>query len=806
MAIVVDPDLLDRYQVIYATSTGSRKLSLSPVGTLRSGSNPVSSGSDGSVTSGSANFVASTAQFVNWGVVPGDVVCIFNSASAGHYPVQSVTNLTTLVLVTGTTESPGENSIGLTETKLIYDIRRAGSGTIVDGVTEQCVYSFSKEEWKLDSAVYGGDDLIRHEFPFEPITSEQFEIGGGTSHDSWSWFNKYTKKKVRTGGWDNKITAGTSTNQWAGIITLGSLQSTAQVYYQQNSVTTAPTNFTFLGPVNEAIDISGSGYDYRTFLKLFVRKKFYTYAGASISDIGVTTLQPIVNRFPLAHALDTAIVALDAQVVGAPPYRTSASLSTGVNGVTNPVTALTGAFTSSGATFITAGVAAGDTLYLPGGTWAGYYTIFSAPTETTLTVDTTEKGTWTNTTSNTFNVGTVTRVSAKTDGVLADVATTTGSLVSAGSNFTTSGVVAGDMVVITEAASPYRGVYKVLSVQNATTLYLDTTDKTFGAASNIDFYVTRAGMYLQSKEEALTIATTTGTLTFAASPTNTLTRTGGSWISDGVTVGTVIGVVNGTNAGKLLTVKTVDSATQLTFVTTDVVLAGTDTINITATDYFKRSVAGTTYAFKWRLFGNGQLATYCYEFIQHQLRQPTDIDYGPNVNRGDVTDLLMSYQAPTGLGLNLIIDNINANDTNNVSYRDATGVNRAFAYVAAGSISFNDNLQTDAAARYVMFFTNDNSGDNLGRDYGTPNAIIVQDATSAQIAGNVSGQPSVSFTYDYDGNVQRGATSAGTDAPVTIVAIGLTKAQFVITTGNITRAKGISFSLVSALERNYSNP
>ena len=108
-----------------------------------------------------------------------------------------------------------------------------------------------------------------------------------------------------------------------------------------------------------------------------------------------------------------------------------------------------------------------------------------------------------------------------------------------------------------------------------------------------------------------------------------------------------------------------------------------------------------------------------------------------------------------------------------------------------------------------MFFTNDDAGDNLGRDYGTIDAITVQDDSPADIAGAVpqnAGGSSQAFTYDYDGNVQRGAGSAGSDAPITIVAIGLSVAQYVVATGTIARATGQQYSLVAALERNFSNP
>jgi len=62
-----------------------------------------------------------------------------------------------------------------------------------------------------------------------------------------------------------------------------------------------------------------------------------------------------------------------------------------------------------------------------------------------------------------------------------------------------------------------------------------------------------------------------------------------------------------------------------------------------------------------------------------------------------------------------------------------------------------------------------------------------------------------SFDFDYDGNTQGGRTP-GTDADIVLRAIGLETAQFVESTGTILEAVGQTFSLVSGLERNYSNP
>ena len=80
----------------------------------------------------------------------------------------------------------------------------------------------------------------------------------------------------------------------------------------------------------------------------------------------------------------------------------------------------------------------------------------------------------------------------------------------------------------------------------------------------------------------------------------------------------------------------------------------------------------------------------------------------------------------------------------------------------------------------------------------------MSDTDDAQITGTIGAAASVAFTYDYDGNTQRGAGSAGTDAPVTLVCIGKGTAQFVIATGTISRTTGISITATAALERNYS--
>lgn len=80
--------------------------------------------------------------------------------------------------------------------------------------------------------------------------------------------------------------------------------------------------------------------------------------------------------------------------------------------------------------------------------------------------------------------------------------------------------------------------------------------------------------------------------------------------------------------------------------------------------------------------------------------------------------------------------------------------------------------------------------------------ILSEDLAISEL---VSGASSKTFTFAYDTNVQKRNASSGTNAPVTVVAIGLGTAQYVRATGTITRSTSNTVSLAGALERNYSN-
>jgi hypothetical protein len=229
-----------------------------------------------------------------------------------------------------------------------------------------------------------------------------------------------------------------------------------------------------------------------------------------------------------------------------------------------------------------------------------------------------------------------------------------------------------------------------------------------------------------------------------------------------------------------------------------------------------RTIGGTAYDFKVIINGNNGSAEQIYEFIQHELRQPTSIDSNDNlpVVYGTTAQELLAFVGDTlrtqlvtilGASGGTYIDNFNASDINRLQFTDNTGTIRTFPFTAAGNLLYNDNLQNDADAIYRVFFTNDDAGDNLGNDYGTETAITIEKKDASPLTGNVGGAPSISFDYDYDGNIQRGAGSIATDAPFTAVALGLTTAQFVVTTGTLVRSTSNIINFVSGLERNYTS-
>lgn len=214
-----------------------------------------------------------------------------------------------------------------------------------------------------------------------------------------------------------------------------------------------------------------------------------------------------------------------------------------------------------------------------------------------------------------------------------------------------------------------------------------------------------------------------------------------------------------------------------------------------------RTIAGVSRNFKIIIDGNGATLEQIYTKVQYLLRQETDINTGGTAGPkiGKIQDDLLAFVGDTlETSTSVYIDNILTADSNRIKFKDDSGVFRENLYTAAGTITFNTPL-IGAGSSYRLFFT---SPPGAGNDYGEAGAITVNDATGTPITGTISG-PSVSFTYDYDGNVQGGFTG-GTDRPVTLIGIRPGGGKFVASTGLLTRSKTISLSLVAEVDRVYA--
>lgn len=214
-----------------------------------------------------------------------------------------------------------------------------------------------------------------------------------------------------------------------------------------------------------------------------------------------------------------------------------------------------------------------------------------------------------------------------------------------------------------------------------------------------------------------------------------------------------------------------------------------------------RTIAGVSRNFKIIIDGNGATLEQIYTKVQYLLRQATDINTGGTAGSkiGKIQDDLLAFVGDTlETSTSVYIDNILSADSNRIRFKDDSGVFRENLYTAAGTITFNTPL-IGAGSSYRLFFT---SPPGAGNDYGEAGAITVNDATGTPITGTISG-PSVSFTYDYDANVQGGFTG-GTDRPVTLIGIRPGGGKFVASTGLLTRSKTISLSLVAEVDRVYA--
>jgi hypothetical protein len=197
-------------------------------------------------------------------------------------------------------------------------IQLVAGGALVakDGVTGQCLFSKIKEVIKADST------LIKYALPVrEMIHDESMELING-----WTFADTATVKMIRDCGVAYVNASGVITAMFACIVTLGNVAAGAP-YFTQSSASNASTGaFTHVNTgttfgVNELVqiysDTNGDGtpdYDYRAYIKVFLREQGYTYDEASNADIGYASLTYKKYNFPVTHSVDAGVTKNDATV------------------------------------------------------------------------------------------------------------------------------------------------------------------------------------------------------------------------------------------------------------------------------------------------------------------------------------------------------------------------------------------------------------------------------------------------------------------------------------------------------------
>jgi hypothetical protein len=170
----------------------------------------------------------------------------------------------------------------------------------------QALYSWGKEEWIADATL--------PEFPWalEMVTPEQ-----GVWVYDWEPYNDASRKKIATGGWEEKTTAGVVKRRYCGVVSTppSGVEATDQPYYEH--VANTPTDFTWPGPVNEAIQTYGNvdngNFDRRTTdIVVYCREEQKTYASASVfTNYSIATLGTGVYRVGLSVGTDIKAAVAD---------------------------------------------------------------------------------------------------------------------------------------------------------------------------------------------------------------------------------------------------------------------------------------------------------------------------------------------------------------------------------------------------------------------------------------------------------------------------------------------------------------
>lgn len=185
-----------------------------------------------------------------------------------------------------------------------------------EGVTLQAVYSKFVDLWTTSA-------YNKFEFPMYTIDAKsgQYQFGtDGATFSGWVASNDATRQMLRDGGWSEYLANGTLDRQYVGIVSLGDVNTGAQLYYQKTDGGTA-ADFTFDDEVNEGIMVyEDGGIDNRTYFKAYVREYAKKYDDSILADTGQTATGAYTVNMLVSNEDDLKIQDTDVNVAANAPY------------------------------------------------------------------------------------------------------------------------------------------------------------------------------------------------------------------------------------------------------------------------------------------------------------------------------------------------------------------------------------------------------------------------------------------------------------------------------------------------------
>lgn len=716
------------------------------------------------------------------------------------------------------TDFLGNNTVATNEKTVFFDtaareIHLFQQGNLsTDGVTMQALYSFMKEEWKDQVS---NVNLVAFPFPATAITPEQFELA-----DGWNFNADADRQLIRTGGWREIDENSILQKEYAGIVTLGNFEDNVNdnAHYQTGddpTDTSGATNFVFNGPVNEVIQTYEENLDASTNTISFTNASPDTItrtSGSWITDGYRVGAQVTVRN--AANAANNGTFVIDVMTA---TVLTVSAVGGGDAGLVTDA-ADTQAFISKNfrnALKVFLRVRDGDT---NGKTFVqqdladiGVTTLsnqvfrFPLSNATDLKILETDANIDANTPYTEIRLrylaGTYNRevdTTTKRDfGIIVDVGTysqSNGSVVavsdrldSANFNLGAGEALAdytGGTLIIHEGTDQGSHTISGTPVDNAGTLEITVTSDLTGSDTNVSFTMQRSSPVVATAEEIFEKVQRQLRLAGDIDETgNVVTgRTADElllFVGDTLVTGRALPVnPNGGGSGVFIEGFDSNDTNRLTF---------TDNGGVERTFPF---VAAGSINFNPNLVND---ATPEYTMFFEYSTRTTVTDLALSGASGDTASL-----DSAGSNLPTLVQN---------DYIALAGMtNPANNGVWIVTDAAPTAAQADIRKVDGQTVVNEGAGSRTldENPINSPGAIIVNDNGGTPITGAVGGA-SVGFDFDYDGNTQGGRTAA-TDADVVLRAIGTDTAQFVETTGTITRAVGQSFSLVAALERNFNNP